>query len=91
MEQTKFELAEEVISQAISELLPPEDPENDEARKAVFSLIEAAEEGYVLVEWPESQDYMEEDWFNEEALLALGCEDSVGSSAYFIPIKRVLQ
>ena len=47
-------------------------------------------ENYVLVGWPESQNYMEEPWFKEEALLALGCEDKVGSSAYFIPEGRIL-
>ena len=44
---------------------------------------------YVLVRWPDSQDYMEYDWFEEEAILALGSEDMTGSSAYFIPINRI--
>ena len=47
-------------------------------------------ETYVLVPFPESQEYMEEDWFHEEAILALGAEESVGSSAYFIPVHRIL-
>lgn len=85
-----FEQAIEVIEQAVFELLPPEDPENDETRKAINNLLEAAEEGYVLVQWPESQDYMEEEWFDEEAILVLGSEDKTGSSAYFIPIKRIV-
>jgi len=42
---------------------------------------------YVLVEWPESQNYMEEDWFEDEASLA-DCE-RFGSSAYFIPKNRI--
>lgn len=46
---------------------------------------------YVLVQWPESQDYMMEPWFQEEAILALGSEDKTGSSAYFIPMKRYLE
>ena len=47
-------------------------------------------ETYVLVPWPESQEFMEEEWFQEEAILALGAEESVGSSAYFIPVHRIL-
>jgi hypothetical protein len=90
MKQTNFELAIEVIGQALFELLPPEDPENDESRKAANNLINAVEESYVLVQWPESQDYMEEEWFDEEAILALGSEDKTGSSAYFIPLKRMI-
>lgn len=38
---------------------------------------------YILVEWPESQNYMDFDWFVEEAHLAN--EELAGSSAYFIP------
>lgn len=90
MKQTNFELAKEVIGQAIFDLLPPEDPENDESREAVNSLINAVEEGYILVQWPESQDLMEEEWFDKEAILALGSEDKTGSSAFFVPIKRVV-
>lgn len=47
-------------------------------------------ENYVLVRWPESQNFMECDWFREEAILALGHEDKTGSSAYFIPESRLL-
>ena len=39
---------------------------------------------YVLVQWPEVQLLMEEDWFAEEAKLNI---DS--SSAYFIPLTRI--
>lgn len=45
---------------------------------------------YVLVQWPESQVIMDYDWFNEEAILALGAEEQTGSSAYFIPIIRII-
>lgn len=38
---------------------------------------------YILVEWPECQEFMEEDWFREEAVLAI--HDNIGDSAYFIP------
>ncbi len=53
-------------------------------------FLRVAEEGYVLVQWPESQEFMEEEWFKEEAILALGSEDKTGSTAYFIPIKRIV-
>lgn len=42
---------------------------------------------YVLVLWPESQIFMDEDWFDKETSLA-DC-DKFGSSAYFIPIERI--
>jgi len=44
---------------------------------------------YVLVRWPDSQDYMGYDWFEEEAILALGKEEFTGSSAYFISVTRI--
>lgn len=40
---------------------------------------------YILVEWPESQEYMEKDWFEDEAVLNVWM-----SSAYFIPEMRIL-
>lgn len=42
------------------------------------------EEKYVLVYWPESQKYMDEDWFNGEAIL-----HSDLSACYFIPESKV--
>lgn len=90
MKQTNFEVAVEVIGQAVFELLPIEDSTHDETRHVINSLIKCTENGYVLVEWPESQQFMEEEWFEEEAILALGNEEKTGSSAYFIPIKRVI-
>lgn len=85
-----FENAIEVIGQAVFELLPVEDSTNDEIIQAINNLIDAASKGYVLIEWPESQEFMEEEWFEEEAILALGSEDKTGSSAYFVPIKRIV-
>lgn len=48
---------------------------------------------YILVTWPDSQDYMELSWFRKEAFLANPTEDNIdiGSSAYFIPIIRYNQ
>lgn len=37
---------------------------------------------YILVEWPKCQDYMEEDWFENEAYYG-------HASSYFIPKKRI--
>jgi len=88
MEQSNYDLAIEVIGQAVFELLPPEDPENNESRQAVDNLLSAIEDSYILVKWPESQEYMEKDWFDKEAILET--ESKFGSSAYFIPLKRVL-
>lgn len=47
-------------------------------------------ETYVLVPFPESQEYMEEQWFYDEAILAVGAEEKVGTSAYFIPERRIV-
>ncbi len=47
-------------------------------------------ETYVLVPWPDCQEYMEYQWFYDEAILAVGAEDKVGPSAYFIPERRIV-
>lgn len=44
---------------------------------------------YILVPWPESQEYMEYPWFREEAILDTDAIN--GSSAYFIPKNRILE
>lgn len=41
---------------------------------------------YKLILWPESQTYMDEPWFEEEAVLA-DCDTIGESQAYFIPIQ----
>jgi len=38
---------------------------------------------YILIEFPDVQEYMEEKWFNEEAILG-------DSSSYFIPESRFI-
>lgn len=91
--KTNFELAVELIKQAtykelVADFIHNATEENPEIKidsSIVDNFISAAEYGYVLVEWPESQDLMDEDWFDEEAVLS-----STGSSAYFVPIKRLL-
>lgn len=45
---------------------------------------------YELVLWPESQTYMDEPWFKDEAVLA--DFDTIGEAqAYFIPIEYTKQ
>ena len=39
---------------------------------------------YKLVQWPEVQELMDEDWFLEEAILNFEAADS----SYFIPVNR---
>ena len=45
---------------------------------------------YILVPWPDCQEYMEYQWFYDEAILAVGAEEKVGTNAYFIPGRRLL-
>jgi hypothetical protein len=78
MEKINFKKSVELINQSI-----------DEAKQTINYLVNYIEEGYVLVQWPESQKFMEEDWFEDEAILASENEIGIGSSAYFIPIKRL--
>ena len=94
---SNYEEAVEIIGQAIFDYFPDRDgqgipltKEEREATEIVESFMNTVDEGYVLVKWPESQEFMEEEWFDEEAILALGSEDKTGSSAYFIPIKRIV-
>ena len=49
-------------------------------------------ETYVLVTWPEVQEYMEEDWFQGEAILyqRINNKQKYLDSAYFIPTDRIL-
>ena len=55
------------------------------------ALVALQDSSYTLVRWPESQMYMEQPWFETEAILALGSEETTGSSAYFIPVARILE
>lgn len=97
MSTKNMDAAMEVIGQAMFDFFPdrgekgiPNNPEDREASEGVNKFLSLASEGYALVTWPESQDLMEEKWFEEEAILALGAEDQVGGSAYFIPIKYLI-
>ena len=59
---------------------------NDKIRVSARKLLDLIDEAYVHVEWPETQDFMEQDWFEEEAVLDV---DSPIGSCYFIPLARV--
>lgn len=87
MENTKFENLIEFLSQS---LYDKDNIIDEEIKQGANILVNCMASGYVLVEWPNSQIYMEEEWFDEEAILALGAEEKTGSSAYFIPIKRIV-
>ena len=49
----------------------------------VARFVLLAKDSYILVEWPHSQEYMDKEWFDDEAVLHHQL-----SSAYFIPLKR---
>lgn len=87
MPQTNLEVAIEVIGQAINEYLPKGDSTKDETRNLVNKFLQTARNSHVLFQWPESQEIMEE----EEAIFVGGSEDKTGSSAYLLPIERVLE
>jgi len=80
-----FEVAVRTIKDAVINSSASEEHIN-----LVASLLRLTEDAYTLVRWPESQDLMEESWFRDEAILAIGSEEETGSSAYFIPIKRLI-
>ncbi len=85
MENKKFEDAMEAIGQGVYELNMSEEESKD-----VNTVLSMVRDAYVPVTWPDVQELMEEEWFEEEAILALGSEDKTGSSAYFVPIKRIV-
>lgn len=57
--------------------------------KKIINDLDTIKSAYVLIQWPESQDYMEEEWFEKEAILDV--EGRLGDSAYFIPIKYIIK
>lgn len=82
MTNPNLESAMEAIGQAVFEKYGTETP------KEVKSLLGLINEAYVPIGWPEVQNLMEEDWFQEEAILD-NSEDA-DSSTYLIPISKVL-
>ena len=53
------------------------------------SILNTIEDSYAVITWPEVQELMEEDWFDEEAIL--DNSGKFGSSAYFVPLKRIIK
>jgi len=53
------------------------------------SILNTIEDSYTLITWPDVQELMEEDWFDEEAIL--DSSGKFGSSAYFVPLKRIIK
>lgn len=48
-------------------------------------------ENYVLIQWPESQLLMEQEWFDECILMNDEKHlEEIGSSAYFVPEERFI-
>lgn len=62
--------------------------EGEEELRAYYG--DAVPAGYVVVEWPWSQGYMDAPWFREEALLINGetLVERHGGSAYLVPAGR---
>ena len=79
-EQSNFELGMESIGQALFEMFDINTP------KPVKALLSNVKDSYILVEFPESQEFMDE----ESAIFCGGSEEKTGSSAYFVPIELYL-
>jgi hypothetical protein len=56
----------------------------NELKEMTLRIIENS---YTLIQWPESQDLMEKEWFDKESILDV--EGKHGSSSYFIPTWRL--
>ena len=90
-EIAKTEALEDFISEVVNEVDYFADSIEDFVG-ATATIVGTGSEhntSYNLIMWPESQNFMEEEWFENEAILALGNEDITGSSAYFIPTHRL--
>lgn len=53
----------------------------------IYNILKLIPDSYTIVDWPEVQELMEEDWFQDEAIL--NNSDNAPSSQYFIPLKRI--
>jgi hypothetical protein len=57
-----------------------------------FIIETPAESIYILVLWPWVQELMEYNWFRKECFLHNAFDDQeYQESAYFIPVKRILE
>lgn len=58
----------------------------DELKMDIIERIQSElDDVYKLVHWPESQDYMDEDWFSLEAI----SDTTSPHGTYLIPLHRV--
>lgn len=74
----------DLLLDCVNEKFPVDDPANSEINKILKTYLYLADGSYILVHWPYVQDYMDDEWFNEEAVLT-------ENSSYFVPIKRVYE
>jgi hypothetical protein len=64
----------------------------ENVRKVFEEILEIGKQNlYTLMQWPDSQEFMDQPWFEDEAVCAVGSEDRFGSAAYFIPVERLNQ
>lgn len=78
MDNISFDTMLHYITESMIKIVP---------HQVAINFLELIKDSYVLVNFPEVQDFMEEDWFKEEAILAVTDE---ADSSYFIPVKRLL-
>lgn len=74
-----------MISGMLDDSYNPDDPDNDEQRFTVNQAILCLQTGYLLVEFPGVEQFINEDWFKKEAIFYGG-----SASGYFIPIKYLI-
>jgi hypothetical protein len=74
MEQTRFDKTIDIISNMLDNSYNSDDSDNDETRFLVNQGIWCLQNGYLLVEFPDVQKFMDEDWFEEEAIFCGGSD-----------------
>ena len=90
MREFIYEFCIDGIQEHREKHFPVENIENATIRQEIDEVISTISNSYVFVEWPNSQQYMDEPWFDKEAILAQDMGD-IGSGAYFIPLKRLIK
>lgn len=83
--QTNFEYLRNIIGEECID----QGEFSEEQCDMLGTFMELAKQAYIVVPWPDSQDFMEELWFEEEAILDIN--STFGSSAYFIPLVRIFK
>ncbi|MBS1503773.1 MAG: hypothetical protein JST32_17010 [Bacteroidetes bacterium] len=58
----------------------------------IGNLFVPIDDIFVLVHWPEVQEYMEHDWFDKECISYEALDgDEDFSAAHLVPLRRMLQ